>query len=167
MIQADEAHRASVAWGVSETDQGTRPMYDPVPVHAAKSIGMEYGKDAVVIVAIDREHNKSHYTNWGNEPSDKVLAAHVSDVICHHLAQLGGQEDLPREVFEDFRQVEAAVSRKQVELLTDAARRAVQTLEALWDMTGPEAPVRIAIDSTLQDLRMAIAWKPEHERAKD
>ncbi|PQO39376.1 hypothetical protein C5Y96_05845 [Blastopirellula marina] len=133
--------------------------YQEVPVQAAKEIGLHFSKNAVVIIAVDAMHDKLHVTSWGNEPSDKVYAARIGDCCHHYLYSQAGIRDLSKEVFEDFRLVPAAKSRKHIEVLTDAAREAIASLEAM-NATPVGTVLSGYICNALSKLKQAIEWKP-------
>ena len=55
------------------------PCYVPVPVEAARQIAAMYRKCIVIILAVDRAHDKVHTTTYGASPDVKALAAKLGD----------------------------------------------------------------------------------------
>jgi len=80
------------------------PDYLPVTVEAARSVGICFHKDVVVILSIDRSHDLMHTTTWGRSAEDKVFAARWGDV----LTAASGSDLTQRQTFEDFRTMERA-----------------------------------------------------------
>jgi hypothetical protein len=74
--------------------------YVPVPVAAARDIALNFSKDIVVIVALDKAHDKIHTTTYGRDAFDKILAADLGV----KLALEAGCDVVRAEYNEDFRQ---------------------------------------------------------------
>lgn len=104
----------------SEQLQAPETPYVSVPVSAANDIGLRYSKDVVVVIALDMDHEKMHGVSWGAKPEDKILAAKLADF----LMVAAGADLSKKETFEDFRQVDLAKSRHQVERIVNNIRYA-------------------------------------------
>lgn len=134
--------------------------YRPIPVDAAKRIAAEYSKDIVVICGVDHLNSKVHFTSYGQDPIDKIFAASISESFQERL-QVDHEN---RTRYEDFRDVPAANSRRHVELLVDAARRAIPLLQATLKppVNRTYDPERVPkFQKAIDQLQAAIAWKPE------
>jgi hypothetical protein len=100
--------------------------YLPVPVEAARSVAETYRKGVVVVVALDQEHERMHFTSYGVSPAGKDEAARLADYLA---AACGCGED--RWSFEDYRSTPAAEAARRVETLARAAGAADHLLASL------------------------------------
>ncbi|TWT38700.1 hypothetical protein [Blastopirellula retiformator] len=135
--------------------------YQPISVELAKQIADDYSKDVVVICAGDEKHDRLHFTSFGRDPIDKLAGARMAEMFAE---QLGSYADSQQTTHEDFRDVPAANSRRHVELLVDAARRALPLLQAIQKRPGnrnydPERATNI--QTAIDQLQQAIAWQPK------
>lgn len=117
--------------------------YIPITVEQARALAEAAGKDAIIIVALDRAHNRTHATTWGKTAPDKAGAAEVADKVT---AELFG---LPLRVFEDYR-LDAARLKEENELLREDLPR-VGAVPA-----GPDYTAEVAVsDGGVHVLRYA------------
>ena len=98
--------------------------YKPVTVQAASEIARVFNKDVVVVMAIDRTHDKTHFTSYGRSADDKIQAAEFCELISGGLGCPG-----PLERFEDFRSVDAAKRAEDIENARRALRWALAQFE--------------------------------------
>jgi hypothetical protein len=98
--------------------------YQPVPVAAARTVAFHYRKDVVIIFSVDRAFDKTHFTSWGRKEDDKVQAAALTDLVAATL-----QPGLPREMFEDFRTVDAAERALKIERATELLKWFIHQFE--------------------------------------
>lgn len=84
--------------------------YLPIPTTVAAAIAQQFAKNVVVIVALDVPHDRTHYTTFGVSPEEKAIAANMSDLIAGVLS-----EGRKVEVFEDFRDLDAAQAKAQID----------------------------------------------------
>lgn len=96
--------------------------YAAIPVSVARSIGQDYRKDCVVILAYDHATSRTHATTWGREPSDKAGAVHVRDKC---LEAIGGVMT-PGTVYQDYRR--EGERAKVVDALARSCRELVQAM---------------------------------------
>lgn len=54
---------------------------NPVPAAAASQIAYQYGKDAVLILALDCNAEASHWTVYGKTPEMRAIAERLRDVL--------------------------------------------------------------------------------------
>lgn len=96
--------------------------YQPVPISAAADIARQYAKQIIVILACDTAHNMTHYTSFGVSPEEKIHAANLAD----HMTEVfnGGKSH----IFEDFRLMDAAQAKAQIDALT-----AAQFVPGMWE----------------------------------
>lgn len=99
--------------------------YFPVPVSSARDIANAFGKQIVVIVAVDRVHGQVHTTTYGKEAFDKIAAAELGQV----LAEAAGGFTPAAHCFEDFRQ--PALHAELVDELLAAATETVNSVARL------------------------------------
>lgn len=83
--------------------------YRPISVEAALEISRHYSKQMVLIVGIDRVHEKTHFATFGETPEDKVQIAQIGDAFSKWLTN-----SPPVNVYEDFRVVDQAKRAKQI-----------------------------------------------------
>jgi hypothetical protein len=86
--------------------------YTQVTVDLARQIAVQCKKDVIVIMSIDRQFDKTHFTTYGVTADDKLQAACFGETIATGLG-CGG----PLERFEDFRTVDAATRAADIDRL--------------------------------------------------
>jgi aromatic ring-opening dioxygenase LigB subunit len=89
--------------------------YVPVPIDMARQIAIHCRKQIVVIVSIDHAHDRTHFTTYGVEPEDKIIAGRLGEALC----QATGHALSEAHTFEDFRHIDAAKRAKEVETLKE------------------------------------------------
>lgn len=104
--------------------------YAAIPVDAAANIGHHYRKSAVVILAQDHEHGKTHFTTWGREAKDKLEAAQLADAMARILASPGAWT-----IYEDFR-LDAGKVKARFDTLYAASREFLEWLALNPDVEG-------------------------------
>lgn len=128
--------------------------YLPVPVEAARQISVGWRKQIVVIVSIDHVFDKTHFTTYGQEPEDKMIAARLGEAICTATGHFIEQA----EVSEDFRTVDAAKRQADIERLERVLVACDHALGSLLAVRGGMT------DEALQHLRdqvkLALQTKP-------
>lgn len=94
------------------------PDYVPVPTIAAREVAERYAKDAVVVVAIDGRHGRTHVTTYGTTAAAKDFAAALGEALGRVVSDApAGQR------FEDFREPTAAARATRAAEAADAAVR--------------------------------------------
>jgi hypothetical protein len=94
--------------------------YREVPVMIAKEIAEIYGKNQVVILCYDAEHELTHTTTYGVTAFDKENAAAVGQKVTQAIGCDLGK----KHVFEDFHQdYDPAFFKEAIDLLRVAQRR--------------------------------------------
>lgn len=73
--------------------------YKPVPVSAAAAIASDYEKAMVIVCAVDRTHDRTHFTSFGITTEDKYLAAELAE----QFAAVSGHEMQAAVRWQDFR----------------------------------------------------------------
>jgi hypothetical protein len=115
--------------------RGPGKAYRPIPVQMARTIALEFAKDLVIILAVDRAHGKTHSTTFARHPALKEFAAQLAEKC---MASIG--HDLSKaESFEDFRITPAAETAATIDRLT-AERDALQAAHdrVMNLLVGPE-----------------------------
>lgn len=88
--------------------------YKPIPVAVAKEIADKFGKSIVVILAFDREWERTHTTTYGVTSFEKENAAAVGEIATQAIGCDLGR----KQVFEDFhRDYAPAFYKRAVEIL--------------------------------------------------
>lgn len=100
--------------------------YIPVTVDAARQVANAFQKHIVVIVSVDHLHDKLHTTTYGRYPEDKIVAAHLGEV----LAETAGADMGKLQSFEDFRNLPAAERAAEIETLKELIRGVISRCEA-------------------------------------
>lgn len=62
-----------------------KPKYKEVPVSAGEKIAKSYDKQEIIILSIDREHNKVHITTYGRNKlyckNAEITGAFLAEVL--------------------------------------------------------------------------------------
>lgn len=62
-----------------------KEKYKEVPISAGEKIAKDYDKQEVIIISVDREHNKVHMTTYGttkyNCKNAEITGAFLSEVL--------------------------------------------------------------------------------------
>lgn len=99
IVLLEKFEQARTEYPDSEKQAGPSPgsPYQEVPVGVAATIGRQFGKSQVVIIAIDDAHQMIHFTGWGDTMEDKRQAAAMTHSI-HQLISAGQPKTVYSEV---------------------------------------------------------------------
>lgn len=102
--------------------------YLQIPAETAAGISVKFEKDIVVVVAIDRAHDKTHITTFGRVAKDKDEAAALGEFLLRRMCDVGVALTEPRVTFEDFRR-DAAKIKEENDRLREVVTRLVGVAE--------------------------------------
>jgi len=104
--------------------------YKDIPTTEAASLAVRFAKAAVLIVAIDDEHNRFQFTTYGTDANAKVRAARLSEEFSKFL----GCDQGDKVSFEDFREpMEAARVKEQRDTLLAVLEALANKVDATSD----------------------------------
>lgn len=126
--------------------------HTPIPVAVAHHIATKFRKSMVVILAYDPASQLTHTTTYGVEPSEKERAAEVGERCAKMICGDGFDA---RTSYKDYRFTDQGKRARQIEMLSEACRRARLALRSIRSVR--DGLTDEGIDDVVAVIDLAIA----------